>query len=407
MNKTLTIFAIIIPVLIGGWFVFGNPQAWIFQPRSTQEPVATTSTTTVPSGGTTTTMTTGVLSEDLSVPWGVAFLPDGNILITERSGQLLELSSDGNLLAENDIDSVTPRGEGGLLGVALHPNFASNRWVYLYETYDSDQGTRNRVVRYRYQGDDIGNQTVIIDGIPGASYHDGGRIAFGPAGEHLYITTGDAGNSQEAQSTRTLNGKILRLNSGGSVPEDNPYGNAIYSYGHRNPQGITWGQDGRLWSTEHGRSGLRSGLDEINLIKQGGNYGWPYFEGDESCGQSDLYDPAAPASLSGDNCNVISPITHSGPDITWAPASAAIANNTLFFGGLRGQAIYTAPIQTGVELRLGEITAYFREEFGRIRTVEVGPATEFLYVTTSNTDGRGRPQENDDRLIRIDLDTFD
>jgi glucose/arabinose dehydrogenase len=293
------------------------------------------------------------------------------------------------------------------LGIALHPNFADNRWLYLYETYGAEEGTRNRVVRYQYHNGEISDQTVIIDGIPGAAYHDGGRLTFGPENTYLFVGAGDAGSSRQAQSTSTLNGTILRVHPDGSIPETNPFGNAIYSSGHRNPQGLVWDSSGRLWSTEHGRSGVRSGLDEINLIKRGANYGWPYLEGDETCQNDRMHSPAVPDKTQS-NCSMLPSVTHSGPDITWAPASAAIYDKTLYFGGLRGQTIYTVPIKkSGVEIGLGEMKAHFKEHFGRIRTVKVGPNNQYLYVTTSNTDGRGNPEATDDRLIRIKLRAFD
>jgi glucose/arabinose dehydrogenase len=414
MKKVFIVIGCIIAG-IAGLFFFFNPTAWVFAPRTAHEPIATTTNNVTSTSAATSSTNDVPTNEDpvqtvagnLSVPWCIEFLPNGNLLVTERPGQLIEISDDGEVINEVAIDSTRPVGEGGLLGLALHPDFNDNRQLYLYETYESEGGTQNRVVRYRYVDGKLSDQSIIISSIPGARYHDGGRIAFGPDDRYLFITTGDAGNPNQAQSTSTLNGKVLKVNPDGSIPAGNPFGNAVYSYGHRNPQGLAWSQNGQLFATEHGRSGIKSGLDEVNLIKAGANYGWPYFEGDERCRSGDLYDPPAPESLSGERCNVVAPIAHSGPDITWAPASAAIVDETLFFGGLRGQAVYTASIQTGVELRLGEITAYFKEEFGRIRTVEVGPANEFLYVTTSNTDGRGSPQEGDDRLIRIGLDTFD
>jgi len=393
-------------ILLVGWVVFGNPQAWFFQTRSAQEPIATTTADMTGTLTASSTETTQVVADNLSVPWGLAFLPSGNLLITERTGQLIELNPDGNQEAHSEIASVAPRGEGGLLGIALHPDFADNRWLYLYETYDAADGTRNRVARYQYHNGEISDQTVIIDGIPGAAYHDGGRLAFGPENTYLFVGAGDAGSSRQAQSTSTLNGTILRVHPDGSIPETNPSGNAIYSFGHRNPQGLAWDSSGRLWSTEHGRSGVRSGLDEINLIKRGGNYGWPYLEGDETCQNDRMYSPPVPDKLQ-PNCSMLPPVAHSGPNITWAPASAAIYDKTLYFGGLRGQTIYTVPIKkSGVEVGLGEVKAHYKGRFGRIRTVKVGPNNQYLYVTTSNTDGRGNPESSDDRLIKINLRRF-
>lgn len=374
---------------------FSNPQAWFFSSTEQSEPPATTTT----SGS----EEIEIVAENLSVPWGIDFLPSGNLLITERTGGLLELTPDGERMITNTIDSSEPEGEGGLLGVALHPEFSENNWLYVYETTELSGGLENRVLRYRYENGDLNNQTIVVDGIDGAAYHDGGRIDFSPDG-YLFITTGDASQPESAQSTSSYQGKILRVMDDGSVPEDNPFGNAVYSYGHRNPQGLSWDGSGRLLSTEHGRSGASSGLDEVNLIQVGGNYGWPYLEGNETCEQTDLYSPVWPTDSS---CNATPPLRHSGPDITWAPASAAVADESLFFGGLRGQALYEAPIEdSGMELRLGEVQTHFKNRFGRLRSITVDPSEEFLYMTTSNTDGRGNPTPEDDRLIRVPLSRF-
>jgi len=215
-----------------------------------------------------------------------------------------------------------------------------------------------RLVRkLRLEGKVLTDQTIIVGNIPGARYHDGGRLAFGPDGM-LYITTGDATDSNLAQDTESLAGKILRVYDDGSVPEDNPFGNEMYSYGHRNPQGIVWDELGQLWATEHGRSGVRSGLDELNLIKAGQNYGWPDIEGD--------------ATADGK----ITPVLHSGANATWAPAGIVYWDASLFFAGLRGEALYEYNLVTK------EFKLHFREEFGRIRAVVMGP-DDRIYWTLS------------------------
>lgn len=208
--------------------------------------------------------------------------------------------------------------------------------------------------------------------------HDGGRIAFGPDG-FLYITTGDASQSRLAQDIRSLAGKILRIRDDGSVPSDNPFGNAVWSYGHRNPQGLAWDDRGRLWATEHGRSIPFSGYDELNLIEKGGNYGWPDIQGDR----------AKP--------DMERPIIHSGPSTTWAPAGAAFLNGSIFFGGLKGTALYQAKITGERNIAL---TKHFEKAYGRIRAVVKGP-DDMLYISTSNTDGRGEARPGDDNIIRI------
>ncbi|MDQ5900955.1 MAG: hypothetical protein QG600_533, partial [Patescibacteria group bacterium] len=213
--------------------------------------------------------------------------------------------------------------------------------------------------------------------IPGASNHNGGRIKFGPDG-YLYIGTGDAQEPSSAQSKTTLAGKILRVTDRGLRVAENPFNNQVYSYGHRNVQGLAWSSDGSLWATEHGRSGVRSGLDELNLIEMGLNYGWPEIEGDEK--------------LAG----MMTAIFDSG-STTWAPSGAAFVENSLFFAGLRGSTLYEAVIEDG---KVIEVKEHLSGELGRIREV-VADESGLLYITTSNTDGRGIPDNTDDKVIKI------
>lgn len=320
-----------------------------------------------------------VVAEGLVIPWEVAFLPDGDLLVTERPGTIKRIGQDRKTYP---IEGVNHIGEGGLLGMALHPNFAQNQWLYLYLTTGADTGLTNRVERYSYNKDRLSNRKVILANIPGAANHDGGRIAFGPDG-HLYITTGDASMEPLVQDKNSLAGKILRLTDQGQIPGDNPFGNAIYSYGHRNPQGLAWDKDGRLWATEHGPSGIGSGFDELNLIRAGANYGWPIIKGDER------------------RPGMEQPVAHSGSKDTWAPAGIAYYRGSLFFSGLRGESIYEAKIKDDDSVSL---KAHYRGDFGRIRAAIIGP-NNFLYITTSNTDGRGTPKPGDDKIIRINLET--
>lgn len=322
-----------------------------------------------------------VIAENLAIPWEIAFLPDGDMLITERPGTLKRIGKEMRVYA---IEGVEHIGEGGLLGLALHPRFKENHWIYIYLTAAAKNGLKNRVERYRLENNRLSERKIIIDGIPGAKYHNGGRIAFGPDG-YLYITTGDAGRSDLAQDTNSLAGKILRLADDGSIPPDNPFDNAVYSYGHRNSQGLAWDNKGRLWATEHGRSGILSGLDELNLIEKGKNYGWPVIQGDET------------------KEGMEKPVVQSGPDETWAPAGIAFWKGRLFFGGLRGESLYEAEILAGGKIIL---RVHFRQDFGRIRAVALGP-DGFLYITTSNTDGRGEPKTGDDKVIRINPKIFE
>ena len=320
-----------------------------------------------------------IVAQDLEIPWDIAFLPDGRLLVSERIGRLSIITLVGTKKIIHE-QTVRETGEGGLLGIVLHPDFLINNYIYLYFTSPPDSGeTKNRIERYQLVNDQLTDRLVLLDDIPGAIYHDGGRMEFGPDG-FLYVTTGDATRPQIAQDKNSLGGKILRLNDDGSIPLNNPFTNAIYSFGHRNPQGLAWDTAGRLWSTEHGRSGLTSGLDEINLIKLGGNYGWPDSEGDKV------------------KAGTEAPILHSGSDVTWAPASAAFLENRLFVGALAGEALYEARLSNG---EIVELKRHFYQQYGRIRTVKVGP-DGWLYLLTSNRDGRGRIQVGDDIIIRLD-----
>ncbi len=341
-----------------------------------------TPTVTTPSEPSSQTPEPKIVVEQLEIPWDIAFLPEGDLLITERPGRLVHVTASGEKTTLT-VPDVYAFGEGGLLGLALHPNFSENSWVYLYLSSGGFGQTTNKIIRYTIKDDELSESKTIIDNIPGAMYHDGGRMEFGPDG-YLYITTGDASRSHLAQDKHSLAGKILRIKDDGSIPDDNPFGTAVYSYGHRNPQGLAWDDEGRLWETEHGRSGIRSGLDEINLIKSGSNYGWPLLEGDNTAR------------------GLQAPHAHSGTDTTWAPASAAYLNGRLFFGGLKGESLYEAILE---EERIVEVKAHFTGMFGRIRTVRVGPDGA-LYLTTSNRDGRGQPHQSDDRIIRIDPETL-
>ncbi len=322
-----------------------------------------------------------VIAEGLAIPWEIVFLPDGGMLVTERPGTLKRIGKEGRIYI---IEGVRHIGEGGLLGMVLHPRFSENRWIYLYFTTAVSDGLKNRVERYRLENDRLSERKIIIDNIPGAAIHDGGRITFGPDG-YIYITTGDAGDAELAQNTDSLAGKILRLKDDGSIPSDNPLNNAIYSYGHRNSQGLAWDNKGRLWATEHGRSGILSGYDELNIIEAGKNYGWPVIQGDEK------------------REGMESPVTQSGSDETWAPAGAVYLNGSIFFTGLRGESVYEARISE--DGGVNSVIAHLRGTFGRLRAIQIGP-DGFLYISTSNTDGRGKANPGDDKIIKINPKIF-
>lgn len=302
-----------------------------------------------------------VIVEGLSWPWELVFLPDGGILLTERPGNLLLIREGEERIP---IDGVTHVGEGGLLGMALHPEFEQNGWLYLYITYEVPGQVLNRVERYVFREGQLKDRFVVVEGILGSSIHDGGRILFGPDGK-LYFTTGDAGIPDISQNLESLNGKILRLNDDGSIPDDNPFGNSVWSTGHRNAQGLAWDSQGRLWATEHGPSGAETGNDEVNLIEPGKNYGWPLLRGMQT------------------QEGYTAPVIESGRSDTWAPSGAVIVDDVLYFAGLRGAAVYRVPVD---DMSMDKLEVLYKNEFGRIRNVVVSPEGQ-LWIMTSNGAG--------------------
>ena len=319
------------------------------------------------------------LATDLAVPWGLDFLPTGEALVAERdTGRVLRVPEDGGE-AEHvaTVPGVEPDGEGGLLGLAVSPTFADDSFLYAYLTSATD----NRIVRFRLVPDDTEpvDVEVVVDGIAKSDHHDGGRIAFGPDGM-LYAGTGDAGDLTASQDTTSLNGKILRMTPVGEAPPDNPIpGSLVYTWGHRNVQGLAWDSDDRLWATEFGQDTW----DEVNLIEPGQDYGWPEVEGD--AGDPRFVDP----------------------QVTWrtddaSPSGAAIVpgadHDTLYVAALRGQRLWQVPLTDGVA---GEPTALLTGQYGRLRTVALAPDGS-LWVATSNRDGRGDPADGDDRLLRYE-----
>ncbi len=324
------------------------------------------------------------VAEDLEVPWAIAFSPDGRIFVTERVGKL-RVIEDGVLNPEPVKIFDVGFGEGGLLGIALDPNFEENHYLYLYYTYNNFLITFNKVARFTESDNKLSEEKILLDKIPGASYHDGGRIKFGPDGK-LYITTGEAGIVANAQDLNSLGGKILRINSNGSIPNDNPFPNSpVYSLGHRNPQGLDWDPVTRkLVASEHGQSAH----DEVNVIESGKNYGWPEVIGDET-------DP-----------KYQSPLLHTGTE-TWAPSGAVFYNsknipeweNKYFIATLRGSHLRMLDLELEENKVLSSIPL-FEGEYGRLRDASIGPDGN-LYLLTSNRDGRGSPAPNDDRILRV------
>lgn len=367
MKKTLGLIIVII-IIIAAFGFFTNK-------KSSKQNLSKTGGQSMSKQDSSSPATT-IFAQDLEVPWALVFLPDGSTLVTERPGRVRLIDSNGNLDSAPvlEIDVVKKiQGEGGLHGIAIHPEFDENKFVYVYYTYDN-QGRKslNRVSRFVFGGKKLTDEKIIVDKIPGALFHDGGRIKFGPD-KLLYITTGDAQEPSLAQNKNSLAGKILRVTPDGKAAPGNPFGTLVYSYGHRNPQGITWDGSGNIWETEHGSSDK----DELNRIEAGKNYGWPEVRGDET------------------RSEFIPPVQHSGSD-TWAPGGAAFIDGSVYFTGLRGKSLYQAVLSGNS----ASIKTHFKDEFGRIRDVIVGP-DNMLYITTSNKDGRGNPSAGDDKIIKV------
>jgi glucose/arabinose dehydrogenase len=310
-----------------------------------------------------------VAATNLVIPWGLAFLPDGSALVSERnSARLLQVRPGQAPQVLGTIPGVVAAGEGGLMGLAVSPTYSQDQWVYAYYTAASD----NRIVRFRLGA--LGTQQVVVSGIAKANIHDGGRIAFGPDGL-LYAGVGDASTTANSQNTQSLNGKILRMTPTGGVPPGNPFGNLVYSYGHRNVQGLAWDAQNRLYATEFGQNTW----DEVNRIEAGVNYGWPVVEG-----------------MSG-NAQFRNPI------LVWttaesSPSGVAFANGHLFVAALRGQRTWVVPLTANGTA--GTPIAELQGQFGRQRTIARGP-DGWLWMMTSNRDGRGSPVAADDRIVRI------
>ncbi|MFD1513747.1 PQQ-dependent sugar dehydrogenase [Halomarina rubra] len=340
-------------------------------------------------GGTATT-TTGdgqsvvaeTLVTDLEVPWGVAFRDDDpdDVYLTERPGRIVRVR-DGERSVVADLDDTGATGEGGLMGLAFHPEDSSV--AFTVQTYEDD-GTRNRVLRHAV--DDDWASEPVFEGIPGARYHDGGRLLVHD--DSLFVTAGDATDADLAQDPETLNGSILRLTFEGDPHPDNPdVGHpAVYTYGHRNPQGLAVGADGEtLYQTEHGPETD----DEVNRIRPGENYGWPTVRGTES-GEDGQFVPALAS---------YTPTIAPGGLAVYPDDGAIDAwQGDLLFGTLSGTHLHRVRLDGDDAVTLDE--RLFEGEFGRLRTTLVGPDGH-LYATTSNRDGRGSPSEDDDRLLRF------
>jgi glucose/arabinose dehydrogenase len=317
------------------------------------------------------------LATDLRVPWSFAFLPDGDALVTERdSGRLLRVSPSGEVREVQTLPEGGT-GEGGLLGVAVSPDYGMDRYVYAYTTTTSD----NRVVRFR-----IGEEPeAILTGIPVNSYHNGGRIGFGPDGM-LYVTTGDAGDTSNSQDRGSLGGKILRVAPDGSIPDDNPFPNSpVYSYGHRNVQGLSWDAEGQLFASEFGQDTW----DEANRIEAGENYGWPEIEGEGGEGQG-FVDPIT-----------VWPTSEASPSGAQILVDGAIPQweGDLFVAALRGESLWR--LELDERGNVADRERLLESEVGRVRDVAQAPDGS-LWVSTSNHDSYGNPvSADDDRILRL------
>ncbi|QHC25326.1 PQQ-dependent sugar dehydrogenase [Streptomyces sp. GS7] len=323
---------------------------------------------------------TGVLATGLKSPWGVAVLPGGDLLVGERdTGKIVRVAAHGGRITElGSVPGVAPGGEGGLLGLAVPATFGADHQVYAYFTTESD----NRIARMIYDekrepGNQLGAPNTIFKGIPKGRLHNGGRIAFGPD-KMLYAGTGETGDKQLAQDKKSPAGKILRMTPDGQPVHGNPEADSVvYDYGHRNVEGLAWDGDQRLWASELGQDAW----DELNLIEPGRNYGWPEVEGKGGSSPGGFVDPV----------------------VQWKPADAspsgiAYAKGSIWMAALRGERLWRIPLHGTKPVAAPQ--AFLQGEYGRLRTV-VAADDGALWLVTSNTDGRGKPREGDDRILRL------
>ncbi|MEU3547602.1 PQQ-dependent sugar dehydrogenase [Streptomyces longwoodensis] len=315
----------------------------------------------------------------LDTPWGLAPVPDGDLLVSSRdAGTITRIDADTGRRTElGEVAGVEPNGEGGLLGIALSPDYASDHMIYAYLTSASD----NRVVRMLHDdkkpaGEQLGAPDTVFKGIPKGVIHNGGRIAFGPD-RMLYVGTGETGDRGLAQDKDSLAGKILRLTPEGEPAPGNPFGSPVYSYGHRNVQGLAWDDKQRLFASEFGQDTW----DELNAIKPGGNYGWPEAEGN------------------GDDAAYQNPVAQWHTDDA-SPSGIAYARGSIWMAGLKGQRLWRIPLK-GTQASAAP-QDFLEGAYGRLRTV-VAAGGDKLWLTTSNTDGRGTPKQGDDRILELEV----
>lgn len=313
-----------------------------------------------------------VIAESLKVPWSIEKL--GNtIYLTERPGNIVRIENGEVERQRVELEKeIANASEAGLLGFVLDPEFSDSNLAYVYYTYVDSSGQFNRIVTLRLDSGIWREERLLLDRIPSGSYHHGGRLKIGPDGM-LYATAGDASRAEIAQNLDSLGGKILRMNLDGSIPSDNPFPDSyVYSYGHRNPQGMAWLPDGTFYASEHGNNAN----DEVNRIEAGQNYGWPVIQGLE------------------EQEGMVAPQFTSSTGETWAPAGMDESNGKLYVAALRGSAVLEFDLETGEQRKI--VT-----DLGRIRDVRI--EDNYLYFISNNSDGRGMPQDNDDKLYRIQL----
>jgi glucose/arabinose dehydrogenase len=331
------------------------------------------------------------IARGLDTPWDIAFTSPDRMLITERAGRV-RLIENGLLRTEplHTFAEVAETSEGGLMSLTLDPDYAQNKHVYLSLQYDT-QNPKIKIIRMTDAGNSLGNEKILLDNIPSANVHAGSRVRFGPDGK-LYITTGDATQRNEAQNKDSLLGKILRINMDGSIPADNPApGSPLWSYGHRNPQGIAWHPEtGELYEVEHGPSVFDgpAGGDEVNRIVPGGNYGWPLVSHNRT--QEGTVPPLI----------VFTPAEAPASALFYTGDALPQFKNSFFFGALRGRGIMRIVFDPQQPDRAAHYGKLEDIHLGRIRALAQGP-DGFLYFGTSNRDGRGDPAPEDDRIFRI------
>ncbi|WP_209373308.1 PQQ-dependent sugar dehydrogenase [Brevibacterium renqingii] len=316
-----------------------------------------------------------VVATGLESPWSIAFHGQTPLVSERDSGRILEVSAGGDVREVGRIDEASASGEAGLHGLAVDDD-------RLYAFFAA--GTENRIVRFDLLGEagdlSLGEEETILDGLPTADFHNGGRLAFGPDGM-LYATLGDTGDRDSAQDEKALSGKILRMTPDGQVPEDNPFGDSlVFSMGHRNPQGLGWDDEGTMYASEFGQDAW----DELNVIEAGGNYGWPEVEG--------IAEDGGGADGGGDD--FIDPVQQWSPDEA-SPSGLAVTDDSILIAGLRGERLHQVPLD-----ELSSATELWTGEHGRLRDVVQAPDGSLL-VLTNNTDGRGEPGPDDDRLLRF------